>query len=53
LKRIRFFELAIERKEDGKVIGLLGLIHQDNGQGEMGGHWVLNIEVKGMPQKLP
>jgi ribosomal-protein-alanine N-acetyltransferase len=41
----RVFELAIERKEDGKVIGLLGLIRQDQRQGEMG--WVLGVEYRG------
>jgi len=41
----KVFELAIERKEDGKVIGLLGLIRQDHGQGEMG--WVLGVEYRG------
>ncbi len=39
------FELAVERKEDGKVIGLLGLICGDHGQGEMG--WVLGVEYRG------
>jgi ribosomal-protein-alanine N-acetyltransferase len=41
----KVFELAIERKEDGKVIGLLGLIYQDHGQGEMG--WALGVEYRG------
>ena len=41
----KVFELAIERKEDGKVIGLLGLIHQDGGQGEVG--WALGVEYRG------
>ena len=41
----RVFELAIERKEDGKVIGLVGLICQDHGQGEMG--WALGVEYRG------
>ncbi len=41
----KVFELAIERKEDGKVIGLLGLIRQDHGQGEMG--WALGVEYRG------
>jgi len=41
----KVFELAVERKEDGKVIGLLGLIRQDHGQGEMG--WVLGVEYRG------
>jgi ribosomal-protein-alanine N-acetyltransferase len=41
----KVFELAIERKEDGKVIGLLGLICQDDEQGEMG--WALSVEYRG------
>jgi RimJ/RimL family protein N-acetyltransferase len=41
----KVFELAIERKEDGKVIGLLGLIRQDHRQGEMG--WALGVEYRG------
>jgi ribosomal-protein-alanine N-acetyltransferase len=39
------FELAIERKEDGRVIGFLGFIRQDHGQGEMG--WALGEEYRG------
>ena len=39
------FELAIERKEDGKVIGFFGFICQDYGQGEMG--WALGEEYRG------
>jgi ribosomal-protein-alanine N-acetyltransferase len=41
----KVFELAIERKEDGEVMGLLGLIRQDHGQGEMG--WALGVEYRG------
>jgi RimJ/RimL family protein N-acetyltransferase len=41
----KVFELAIERKEDGKVIGLLGLIRQDRGQAEMG--WALGVAHRG------
>jgi RimJ/RimL family protein N-acetyltransferase len=41
----KVFELAIERKEDGKVIGLLGLIRQEHRQGEMG--WALGVEYRG------
>jgi ribosomal-protein-alanine N-acetyltransferase len=41
----RVFELAIERKEDGKVIGFLGLICEDYAQGEMG--WALGVEYRG------
>ena len=39
------FELAVERKEDGRVIGLLGLIRGDHRQGEMG--WALGVEYRG------
>jgi RimJ/RimL family protein N-acetyltransferase len=41
----KVFELAVERKEDGKVIGLLGMICQDHRQGEMG--WGLGVEHRG------
>ena len=41
----RVFELAIERKEDGKVIGFLGLICQDQGQAEIG--WALGVDYRG------
>ena len=41
----KVFELAVERKEDGKVIGLLGMICQDHRQGEMG--WGLGVEYRG------
>lgn len=41
----KVFELAIERKEDGRVIGFVGLIYQDHAQGEMG--WVLGVEYRG------
>ena len=44
-ERDKVFELAIERKADGRVIGLLGLICQDYGQGEMG--WALGVEHRG------
>ena len=39
------FELAVERKEDGRVIGLLGLIRRDPRQGEVG--WALAAEYRG------
>jgi RimJ/RimL family protein N-acetyltransferase len=39
------FELAIERKEDGRVIGFLGFISQDHRQGELG--WALAEEYRG------
>ena len=41
----KVFELAVERKEDGKVIGLLGLIRRDHRQGEIG--WGLGVEYRG------
>jgi len=41
----KVFELAVERKKDGKVIGLIGLICRDHGQGEMG--WALAVEHRG------
>ena len=39
------FELAVERKADGKVIGLLGMICRDHRQGEIG--WALGVEYRG------
>jgi RimJ/RimL family protein N-acetyltransferase len=39
------FELAMERKEDGRVIGFLGFICGDHRQGEMG--WALGEEYRG------
>ena len=41
----KVFELAIERVADGRVIGLVGLIRRDHGQGEMG--WALAAEYRG------
>ena len=41
----KVFELAVERKEDGKVIGLLGFIRQDHAQGEIG--WAVVVEQRG------
>ena len=41
----KVFELAVERKEDGKVIGLVGLICRDHRQGEIG--WALGVEHRG------
>jgi ribosomal-protein-alanine N-acetyltransferase len=41
----KVFELAVERKADGKVIGLVGLIRRDHGQGEMG--WAFGVEFRG------
>jgi RimJ/RimL family protein N-acetyltransferase len=39
------FELAVERKEDGRVIGLVGLIRRDHRQGEVG--WALAAGYRG------
>ena len=39
------FELAVARREDGRVIGLVGLIRRDQGQGEIG--WALAAEYRG------
>jgi RimJ/RimL family protein N-acetyltransferase len=41
----KIFELAVERQEDGKVIGMVGLIRQDHRQGEIG--WALGVEYRG------
>jgi len=41
----KVFEVAVERKEDGKVIGFLGFICQDHRQGEIG--WGLGVEHRG------
>jgi ribosomal-protein-alanine N-acetyltransferase len=41
----KVFELAIERKEDGRVMGFVGLIYQGHRQGEIG--WVLGVEYRG------
>jgi RimJ/RimL family protein N-acetyltransferase len=39
------FELAVERQDDGRVIGLLGMIRRDHLQGEIG--WGLGVEYRG------
>ena len=41
----KVFELAVERREDGRVIGLVGLIRRDHRQGEVG--WALAAEYRG------
>ena len=41
----RYYDLAIERKDDGKVIGLLGLMCEDHKQGLIG--WALGVEYRG------
>jgi ribosomal-protein-alanine N-acetyltransferase len=41
----KVFELAVERKEDGKVIGFAGMIRQAHGQGEVG--WAFGVEYRG------
>ena len=40
----KVFELAVERKEDGRVMGLVGLIRRDHRQGEVG--WVLGVDYR-------
>lgn len=39
------FDLAIQRNEDGKVIGLLSLICKEHEQGEIG--WALGVDYRG------
>ena len=39
------FDLAIERKEDGQVMGLLSLVRRKHQQAEIG--WALGIEYRG------
>ena len=41
----KVFDLAIERQEDGKVIGLVGMIREDHGQAEIG--WAIGVEHRG------
>lgn len=41
----KVFELAVEQEEDGRVIGLVGLIRRDYRQGEIG--WALAAEYRG------
>jgi RimJ/RimL family protein N-acetyltransferase len=41
----KVFELAIERQEDGKVIGLVGMIREGHGQAEIG--WAIGVEHRG------
>ncbi len=41
----KVFDLAIERKEDGKVIGLLTLIRRDHKKGVIG--WALGVDYRG------
>jgi RimJ/RimL family protein N-acetyltransferase len=41
----RVFELAIERKEDRRVIGFVGMIRREHGQAEIG--WGLGVEYRG------
>jgi RimJ/RimL family protein N-acetyltransferase len=41
----RYYDLAIERKEDGKVVGLLGLMCEDHKQGLIG--WALGVDYRG------
>jgi RimJ/RimL family protein N-acetyltransferase len=39
------FELAVARKDDGRVLGLVGMIRRDHRQGEIG--WALAAEYRG------
>jgi RimJ/RimL family protein N-acetyltransferase len=39
------FDLALERKQDGRVIGLVGLIRKEHQQGEIG--WALGVDYRG------
>jgi len=41
----KYYDLAIERKEDGKVVGLLGLMCEDHKQGLIG--WALGVDYRG------
>jgi RimJ/RimL family protein N-acetyltransferase len=41
----KYFHLAVERAEDGKVMGILSLLCGDHAQGEIG--WSLGIEHRG------
>jgi RimJ/RimL family protein N-acetyltransferase len=41
----KYYDLAIERKIDGKVVGLLGLMCEDHQQGLIG--WALGINYRG------
>jgi len=41
----KVFDLAIERKTDGKVMGLLTLVCREHRQGEIG--WALGVEHRG------
>jgi RimJ/RimL family protein N-acetyltransferase len=41
----RYYDLALERKADGKVIGLMGLMCQEHQQGLIG--WALGIDFRG------
>jgi RimJ/RimL family protein N-acetyltransferase len=41
----KYYDLAMERKEDGKVIGLLGLMREDHKQGLIG--WALGVDYRG------
>ena len=41
----KWFDLAIEKKEDGKVIGLLSFVCKDHKQGAIG--WALGVDYRG------
>ena len=40
----KYYDLALERKEDGKVIGLIGLMRQDHKQALIG--WALGVDYR-------
>jgi RimJ/RimL family protein N-acetyltransferase len=44
-ERDQVFDLAVERKEDGRLIGLLTLVCKEDGQAAMG--WALGVEYRG------
>lgn len=44
-ERGKCFDLAIERKDDGRVLGILSLICRDHGQGQIG--WALAVDCRG------
>jgi RimJ/RimL family protein N-acetyltransferase len=44
-ERDKYYDLAIERKKDGKVVGLLGLVSKDHKQGLIG--WALGVDYRG------
>ena len=41
----KYYDLAVERQEDGKVIGLIGLMRRDHKQALIG--WALGVDYRG------